>query len=897
MPAESAGAVPGIPAPRRSPSRDAEIGRALMVRWVSDLTVFAAPSVRLADPKPDGSGWINHYGEKTGDVRQAEEHRPVAMELARRIGKDRHAFQMHRIVFDLDAKLLGAGQVAVDEAVLSELLAIAGITAIAVTSGSAEGGRHLWASCPRGVPSSVMYRIAEAGKRLCPTLDKGPLSSATSAARPPGAPHRGGGRARLDAETPADVDEAIRLLRAGSPRRAFEHLAVLLETAAAAAEAERCCTPAPALIRGPEPEASARQLRREDGTGRPLGLARGKRGALPLTTLAKLERELQPHEDHSAHANSTLISLILAGWQWDDVAGEVETAPGLEYLRSLRESRGTAGVDGYTAAGRWILPREMREEHARRQFERALIFAQAIPLPEHVIEELDEERRLVQMAVQVALELVDRAPAGRWGGRFVPSGQADLAILEHSLRIMLRVGRCEVELPVRDAARRTLRHHSTAAQALKRHNWDAEYLVRTAEAEGVHAAFYGLAPEIVIEARRRLAALDAHTRKGLDHISPERERAGERAGQHILGGAAAAHGTGPTQEAPPPPQGPQPTLPPQVGSWPTAAAGTVISGLDAAGLSFAGTAGALVTQSRAPYPRPGDPAGSHALAGASAGSVTTLGKQDHPGADHDQLDFAAPNPSAALARLSSDLRILGAELFTHRTGRLIGTGRHSAYAYLALRHAWTRAKRPADSIELARATGQRPGRVTGYLTVLSERALVVREGRRGWVPTGLDVREVDQGPLAGLGARRAREHEVHRLVWGWLRGEQRFLGLSLEDKRAEFRAGRRRQPYGQGWIGEVSPEALAQLSYPRRAVAITPGRDGKARSRNRLDHAEAARLVRLRLTEQAGERAPHSPTPRPPRPGGGAEWNPDLRGAPAFAIEGVRAEQTRRRTA
>lgn len=396
-------------------------------------------------------------------------------------------------VWDLDSKLLGTAAVARDEAVLAELLTGCGITAITVSSGPG-GGRHLWTSCPRGVPATLMARLATAGRQLLPTLDVSLFTSPVAAARPPGSPHRDGGRARLDAESPGDIDEAIRVLKLGAPVAAFELLADRMEAAAAETRARAAdCQPAPALVRDAEHDALVARRIRVDAAGHVVGLARPAR-LLPLPVLTALERTLEPDEDHSAHGYSVLVRLALAGATRTDVERYAASAPGLEFLRSERtEAAGGA---------RRSLAEPERGEILARQWVKAVRFAASLPEPETRYEPEDDQRRLVNAAVALSLKRVDGAPRGRWGGGAVPSGPADLAVLLYALQVMLRTGRLEVELPCRSVARATGRHQDTAARALWRHDQDREFLELRAPAAGVHGARYALVPDLVDEARR-----------------------------------------------------------------------------------------------------------------------------------------------------------------------------------------------------------------------------------------------------------------------------------------------------------------------------------------------------------------------------------------------------------
>lgn len=830
---------------QRHHGRDADFGCALAIRWCRELSPTA--TVRLADPDAAGTGWLNRY-RRRADVEQAAATQPVAMPLARRTGRGADEFVMLFPLWDLDAKIVGVQQVAMDEAGLTEMIEASGIPAVAATSGPG-GGRHIWTASPQGVPAAVMRRLALAASALYPSLDISMFTNAEAAARPPGSPHRDGGHARLDVTTPAEIDEALRILKTGAPRGCFELLAERMERAAAEQSARIICQPAPALIRDPSEAARIEARIRRDADGQITGLRRARR-MLPLTTLASLERTLAPLEDHSAHGASILVRLALAGEQLDDVLKRARTSPGLEFLRTER----TGAADGR----RVELSAAQQKQLTVRQWQKAVLYAARLPAAPEWLGTDDEQRRLTTTAVAVALERMDQAPPARWGGGAVPSGPADAAVLLCALEVMLRCGQTEAELPCRAVARRTLRHHDTAARSLWRHDLDRDYLELTAPATGIHGARYALVPEILDEARRRLTA---QRTEGLD-LSPDPDPLPRETQDHShTPRHRGQHQRGPTQGDPPPAVAPDSS-----GLYPTGDTagrglanltkdrGTVITTTAVPeGEGGGSRAVQLELAGRGTVPEGGEYIGSHVCAGASPQRVTTILEQDRYAADHDQLCGVADAPSIA-ARITFDLDVLASELFAHGTGA-DGLGRHATRTYLALAHSFRSTGAGLTVGELAAATALGGRTVARHLRALAGRDLVAEQSSADgadvrWVTTGVPVAEADHGRGAGTAARRIAAHRVQVLVWAWWQAELGFLRRSRDEKAAQIRTGRRLEPYGRQLLGPLDAQVLATWRYPRKAAALTAGRSEIA-----PDHAEAARLVADHLSRH---QAPHS---------------------------------------
>jgi hypothetical protein len=874
---------------QRTQERDAEFSHDLMVRWVRALS--SRPSVRMAACDADNTGetpvWVNRY-PTSADVEQAAEGQPVAMSLTR-AGTWLHPVFV-TLPWDLDAKKYGAEAVALAEGLFAAFFESCGIAMVAATSGP-DGGRHLWTACPEGLPKPLVDRIAAASYELAPgVFDTSVWSRGQAAVRPPGAPHRNGGRSRLDAETPADIDVAIELMRAGTPRAAFELLAERLEEAAAERRAlvGDCGQPAPAAPAADDPEAKSRPFHIDPVTGQASGLKRSKRVHTSFSTEAAMARILEPYEDASANCARVLVGLVLHGWQLADIAAVADSAAGLEHLRSERIKAG--------ASARRRLGKAERETRLRRQVDKAVRYAALLPAPTSPVEEdqAGEQRRLVEVAVCLAIELIDGEEPGRWGGRYRPSGPADRATVNHALLTMIRVGEWDVELPCRPVARQIGRHHDTAARALWRLAKDAVYLVQSAPAAGPHGARYALPAYLMDEARARLAAYDASIDQSGADQTDQTTNTDETAGQNHDRGGAALQAGAPTQGTPPPPTRVE-------------GAGLVFGVRRARGPVISTEAEPIPstypsTAPQAPQLTPGAPlrclapAPNHPLTAvfetSPGNTVTTDEKQDQQRPPHDH--FALCDPAAARRRLESELRIWAADLFAHGTAQYSDLGRHAAWTLVAVSVEVSRRRRGLTEPEIAETTGLTVSKIRRHLAALQSRDLVaysLRDG--GWYATGVDVADVDQGDGAGTAERRAARHVIDAAVWAWWQAELEFLRMDLKSKRVASRFGRR-QPYGQGQVERATPETIVEsvtrLRYPRKAASIT--QNGKGRTIVDLvpDHAEAARIVaRLLAGEQAGPAL--APVPS------GDFREGDLADAPDFVREALAAQDETRKDA
>jgi DNA-binding Lrp family transcriptional regulator len=343
----------------------------------------------------------------------------------------------HRLAFDLDA---ARGDVQVDAATLRQLLTEAGIRFIEAISGPA-GGHHLIALFHAPLPAP---RVAALARHLrdvhLPTLDPTCLCNpSTGGIRPPGSPHRHGGRSVL--LTPSAV--AASALAEGNGREAFDRLCAL--AGIPASEAHRT------------PDRPARPPR-------------------PLSPqLQRLEREGDvegAYRDRSAVAAAIALGYINAGLPFERfLAAALDPAcRGLDHLRRAR-----TGGDRYRVRSE----AELRAA-AERMWRRRVHFAEQRPPSGHPAPDPGIERLVA--AVRAA---ADAAPS-RWGGQ---GGRSDRAVLDAFLDDARHWPDPQVPASNRRLAERSGISRSAVGRALQRLADDG-WLGACTHAAGTLAATY-----------------------------------------------------------------------------------------------------------------------------------------------------------------------------------------------------------------------------------------------------------------------------------------------------------------------------------------------------------------------------------------------------------------------
>ena len=372
---------------------------------------------------------------------------PWAVYLA---GPDGH---YRLLCFDLDTKSRhGRDRAAVDADQLAQLLSSHGCDVVVCESGPS-GGRHVWTALAEGVDAETVAKLARLARHLCPTLDLAPLSNPTTGCvRPPGAPHRAGGRSQVLSGDPESLAAArTTTAQVHQVIGALAHLVTDLE---------------PTTV---EP-------------GRPLPLddhgrlyLPGPRRPLPTTSRSALDQDAAAG-DASAVLWSVLIGAASAHWHHSDVAALVDTAPGLEHVRSARErGRRVARRPAESAA---IL---------RRQWDKAVRWAAAHPRRAGDDPTFDDRAGAIAALVRQVQQRADTA-RGRWT---TGAGPADRRILDAVCLLALQGVVTAVEADIRRLALLAGVGRETARVALHRLAADG-WLSLAAPAHGCHGASWSI---------------------------------------------------------------------------------------------------------------------------------------------------------------------------------------------------------------------------------------------------------------------------------------------------------------------------------------------------------------------------------------------------------------------
>lgn len=396
---------------------------------------------------------VNRY---TGHqlVSGAEPTRPWAVYLA---GADR---RFRLLGFDLDAKTDGAAAAAARDAdVIAGLLTDAGIAHVVCESGPSHG-RHVWVALAESVDGETIGTLARLTRHLCPTLDTSPLSNPdTGCVRPPGAPHRDGGRSTvLRGELHALTAPTT---TAAQVRAVVEALAQLVDDAE------------------PTGRIDPKRPIPLDDHGR-LYLP-GPRRELTAGSAAALR------EDAASGDASTVLWRILVGaaaarWRHADIAALVDETPGLEHVRTYRD-RGQRRPRGRVDAAKTL----------RRQWDKAVRYVATTN--RQIGDDPTFDGRADAIATHVR-ELQARADvaAGRWthGG-----GPADRRVLDVLCILALQALSASVEADTRRLALLAGVGRETARTGLLRLARDG-WIAHARAADGPHGAQWTIDPQSVI---------------------------------------------------------------------------------------------------------------------------------------------------------------------------------------------------------------------------------------------------------------------------------------------------------------------------------------------------------------------------------------------------------------
>ena len=383
-----------------------------------------------------------------------EPARPWAVYLA---GTDR---RFRLLGFDLDAKTDGAAAAAARDAdVIAGLLTEAGIEHVVCQSGPT-GGRHVWAALAESVDPETIATLARLTRHLCTTLDTSPLANPdTGCVRPPGAPHRDGGRSTvLRGELRALTAPTTTLTQV---RAVVESLAKLVDDAEPAGRIDP---------KRPIPL---------DDHGR-LYLP-GPRRELTAGSAAAL-REDAASGDASAVLWRVLVGAAAARWRHADIAALVDEAPGLEHVRTYRD-RGQRRPRGRGGAAHTL----------RRQWDKAVRYVATTS--RQIGDDPTFDVRADAIAAHVReLQAHADVAAGRWthGG-----GPADRRVLDVLCILALQALSASVEADTRRLALLAGIGRETARTALLRLAGEG-WIGHARAADGPHGAHWTIDPQSVI---------------------------------------------------------------------------------------------------------------------------------------------------------------------------------------------------------------------------------------------------------------------------------------------------------------------------------------------------------------------------------------------------------------
>lgn len=416
--------------------------------WSLTASISPRPVVRLAAVDAYGQ-YLNTYVDQGRTDGEAPDG-PWAVYLADRTG----SFRL--LCFDLDAGK--GGHPEADATTLCGWLTAAGLAHVVTRSGPA-GGRHVWVGLAEAVSAITVDVLARLLRGRLHSLDLAPLTNpATGCARPPGAPHRHGGRSTLlegdigsltePTVTAADVDALVATLA--------DHLG---SDRGEPVDDVRVSAPLPV-----------------DRHGR-LHLP-GVRRELPAASAAALACA-----DASADASAVLWRVLTgaahARWRCEDLMEHVAAAPGLAHLRSQGQG-----------PGRPRRVRGPRETHAlmHRQWDKAVSWVAAHPPSQLHNDPTFEPRAAAVVAdVELAQARADAAP-GRWTAA---GGPADRRVLDALCSLALQAVSAVVEADIRRLALMCGIGRETARTALKRLAADG-FLEQIAPAEGRRGARWAL---------------------------------------------------------------------------------------------------------------------------------------------------------------------------------------------------------------------------------------------------------------------------------------------------------------------------------------------------------------------------------------------------------------------
>lgn len=353
---------------------------------------------------------------------------------------DDHLFRL--LAFDFDTSRHGPEQARTDSDRLAAHLDDLGVPYLRTHSGPT-GGQHVWIrfADPCAADADTVRELARVLAQHYLTLDISPLSNAvTGAVRPPGAPHRHGGRS-LPHLTGLELRSALERVSHGTTPEVITWLIARHPHTAPPANRART-TPIRILDTAANPR-----------------LDRPRRG-LSERTRSLLATSPAPGADRSAVAYSILLGMARVGWSLEDVQSAVGTEPGLVRLREDRD-RGRKDLDA----------------QYQRALEQAATFA---PTADRVRGPLDDD-----------LDTIERALTTH-SARFArPGGASDERILHALITLARTAGTPTLDIDCRRLAEMAGIDHTTVSRRLKALA-QAGWVTQTHAAAGTRAATWTL---------------------------------------------------------------------------------------------------------------------------------------------------------------------------------------------------------------------------------------------------------------------------------------------------------------------------------------------------------------------------------------------------------------------
>ncbi len=444
------------------------------------LTRQLSPRRQVRVAATDADGTLNAYPPHL--VRAVDGPAPDAP-WAIYLTDERHDYRL--LAFDFDAKTDGAATAAHEAATqLAHVAKAAGLDPVICQSGPS-GGRHVWCALAEAIPAQLVRPLARLAKALWPQLDLSPINNpATGCVRPPGAPHREGGRSTV---LHGDLDALT------SPRGTAAQVAELHALLAA-----RVNTAADAIT-GPTAAVDLDSRRHPWIPGPKRQLSSAARVAL-LTDATVPQLDAERDGSASAVLWRVLTGAAAAHWQLDDVQALLD-APGLEHVRTRRRPSGPR------------VARSKDERHAvlHRQWQRAVAHVAAGRRPAGDDPTFPTRAAAIAEHIEHVQARADASP-GRWSAG---GGPADRRVLDVLCLLALEAVTATVEADIRRVALLAGVGRETARTALLRLSGDG-WIIRTKAAEGPNAAHWKIEGEAVIHtdiatARSQVAHAARHT--------------------------------------------------------------------------------------------------------------------------------------------------------------------------------------------------------------------------------------------------------------------------------------------------------------------------------------------------------------------------------------------------